>query len=125
MIPTVNCHSSKNCFQRARCVKCLGDHGTAACTRNKETDGPSACVLCNSSGHTANYLGYPQDPPKNTSNYTSTEDIKVLLSVITSIDIGALALFAKKFQVATNPVEKIIVFAEHASLVEAIKNNKI
>ncbi|GBP88720.1 Probable RNA-directed DNA polymerase from transposon BS [Eumeta japonica] len=58
-------HSSKNCFRKARCVKCLGDHGTAACTRNKETDGAPACVLCNTSGHTANYLGYPR-APKNT-----------------------------------------------------------
>ncbi|GBP00541.1 hypothetical protein EVAR_76849_1 [Eumeta japonica] len=28
-------------------LKCLGDHGTAQCTRNKDTDGPPACVLCN------------------------------------------------------------------------------
>ncbi|GBP00713.1 hypothetical protein EVAR_76955_1 [Eumeta japonica] len=59
-------HSSKNCFQRARCVKCLGDHGTAACTRNKDTDGPPACVLCKSSGHTANYLGCPRAPKRIT-----------------------------------------------------------
>ncbi|GBP31284.1 hypothetical protein EVAR_31409_1 [Eumeta japonica] len=52
-------HSSENYFQRARCVKCLGDHGTAASTRNKDTDGPPAGVLCKSSGHTANYLGCP------------------------------------------------------------------
>ncbi|GBP07918.1 Nucleic-acid-binding protein from transposon X-element [Eumeta japonica] len=57
-------HSSKNCFQRARCLKCLGDHGTAACTRNKDTDGPPACVLCKSSGHTANYLGCPRAPKR-------------------------------------------------------------
>ncbi|GBO99755.1 Nucleic-acid-binding protein from transposon X-element [Eumeta japonica] len=55
-------HSSKNCFRKARCVKCLGDHDTAACTRNKETDGPPACALCNTSGHTANYLGCPRAP---------------------------------------------------------------
>ncbi|GBP68450.1 hypothetical protein EVAR_56712_1 [Eumeta japonica] len=28
-----------------RCVKCLGDHGTTACTCNKDTDGPPACAL--------------------------------------------------------------------------------
>ncbi|GBP35559.1 hypothetical protein EVAR_17421_1 [Eumeta japonica] len=55
-------HSSKNCFQKAHCVKCLGDLGTATYTRNKEADGPSACVLCKTSGHTANYLGYPRAP---------------------------------------------------------------
>ncbi|GBP21788.1 hypothetical protein EVAR_10967_1 [Eumeta japonica] len=57
-------HSSKNCFQLARCVKCLGDHGTAACTRNKDTDGPPACVLCKSSGHTANYLSCSRAPKR-------------------------------------------------------------
>ncbi|GBP95902.1 hypothetical protein EVAR_83542_1 [Eumeta japonica] len=65
-------HSSKNCFQRARCVKCLGDHGTAACTRNKDTDGPPACVLCKSSGHTANYLGCPRAPKRNTTQKNKT-----------------------------------------------------
>ncbi|GBP02286.1 hypothetical protein EVAR_85392_1 [Eumeta japonica] len=45
-----------------RCVKCLGDHGTAQCTRNKDTDGPPACVLCKQKGHTANYLGCPRAP---------------------------------------------------------------
>ncbi|GBP05725.1 hypothetical protein EVAR_5062_1 [Eumeta japonica] len=100
----------------------VGDYGTGACTGNKETDGPSACVLCKSSSHTANYLGCPRAPkrkiipnnsiiknllpaqaaphrkpanisyakmmaglrkelPKNIPNDTSTEDIKVLLSV--------------------------------------------
>ncbi|GBP63496.1 hypothetical protein EVAR_49549_1 [Eumeta japonica] len=49
-----------NTKSRARYVKCLGDHGTTACTRNKDTDGPTACVLCKPFGHTANYLGCPQ-----------------------------------------------------------------
>ncbi|GBP34803.1 hypothetical protein EVAR_21868_1 [Eumeta japonica] len=62
---------------------------------------------------------------KNVSNDTSIEDIKALLSVITSIDIGELALFAKKFKAAANTVKKIIVLGEHASFVKAIKNNKI
>ncbi|GBP82703.1 hypothetical protein EVAR_64591_1 [Eumeta japonica] len=52
-------HSSKNCFLRVRCVKCLGDHGTAACARNKDSDGPPTCVLCKSSVNTTNYLGCP------------------------------------------------------------------
>ncbi|GBP95099.1 Nucleic-acid-binding protein from transposon X-element [Eumeta japonica] len=162
-------HSSKNCFQRARCVKCLGDHGTAACTRNKDTDGPPACVLCKSSGHTANYLGCPRapkritplknkippppaqaaprraparavthklsyakatagprtDPPPQTkTNLTPSENIKALMSVISIIDIGEVVLLANKFKTAANPVEKILILAEHAPLVEAIKNNK-
>ncbi|GBP18134.1 hypothetical protein EVAR_12915_1 [Eumeta japonica] len=57
-----------------------------------------------------------KDPPKNVSNYTSTEDIKVLLSVTTSTDIGELALLAKKFKAAANPAGKIIVLVEHSRL---------
>ncbi|GBP78250.1 Nucleic-acid-binding protein from transposon X-element [Eumeta japonica] len=48
--------SSKHCFNPARCVKCLGNHGTVQCTRYKNTDGLSACVICKQKGHTANYL---------------------------------------------------------------------
>ncbi|GBP62760.1 hypothetical protein EVAR_51712_1 [Eumeta japonica] len=47
---------TKIAFSVARCVKCLRDYGTAACTPNRETDGPPACVRCKSSGHTVNYL---------------------------------------------------------------------
>ncbi|GBP50545.1 Nucleic-acid-binding protein from transposon X-element [Eumeta japonica] len=57
-------HSSRYCFHSARCVKCLGDHGTAQCTRNRDTDGPPACVLCKQRGHTANYLGCPRAPKR-------------------------------------------------------------
>ncbi|GBP44703.1 Nucleic-acid-binding protein from transposon X-element [Eumeta japonica] len=57
-------HLSRYCFRSARCVKCLGDHGTAQCTRNKDTDGPPACVLCKQKGHTANYLGCPRAPKR-------------------------------------------------------------
>ncbi|GBP84495.1 Dynein heavy chain 1, axonemal [Eumeta japonica] len=32
-------HSSKHCLNPARCVKCLGNHGTAQYTPNKDTDG--------------------------------------------------------------------------------------
>ncbi|GBP56691.1 hypothetical protein EVAR_12370_1 [Eumeta japonica] len=53
-------HCSKNCFSKARCVIYPGDHGTAACTRNEETDCPHDCVLCNTSGHTADYLKCPR-----------------------------------------------------------------
>ncbi|GBP57113.1 Nucleic-acid-binding protein from transposon X-element [Eumeta japonica] len=165
-------HSSKNCFRKARCVKCLGDHGTAACTRNKETDGPPACVLCNTSGHTANYLGCPRaapkkyptpsrnnrdnnshpndkaaprraparavsknatyanvtagrrkDPPKTKSD-VSTDTLSQIMSVISIIDINELADLAKSFKAASNPVEKLLILAKHASLVETIKNNK-
>ncbi|GBP20292.1 hypothetical protein EVAR_82167_1 [Eumeta japonica] len=51
-------------IKKALCVKCLGDHGTTVCTRNKDTDNPPGCVLCNTSGHTANYLGCPRAPKK-------------------------------------------------------------
>ncbi|GBP74838.1 hypothetical protein EVAR_55108_1 [Eumeta japonica] len=54
----VSGHSSKNCSNQARRVTYLGDHGTVQCTRDKDTDGLPACVLCKSS-HTANYLGCP------------------------------------------------------------------
>ncbi|GBP52255.1 hypothetical protein EVAR_83116_1 [Eumeta japonica] len=164
-------HSSKNCYQRVRCVKCLGHHGTTACTRNKNTDGPPACVLCKLAGHTANYLGcsrapkrksiqinynkkaprykfrsrraehprawsqiiyptrkqqrIPQDPPTNRAPITSsTEDIRALMSMISIIDIGEIVLLAKKFKAAANPEEKILILAEEAPLMEAIKNNK-
>ncbi|GBP51799.1 Retrovirus-related Pol polyprotein from transposon TNT 1-94 [Eumeta japonica] len=56
-IKTLNEHSSKNCFQKARCNKCLGDYGTTAYTFIKEIDGPPACVLCTTTDYTAYYLG--------------------------------------------------------------------
>ncbi|GBP58536.1 hypothetical protein EVAR_34538_1 [Eumeta japonica] len=56
---------------------------------------------------------------------TATEDITVLLSVISTIDIDEIVLVAKKFKAAANPVEKNILLAENAQHVEAIKNNKI
>ncbi|GBP07603.1 Nucleic-acid-binding protein from transposon X-element [Eumeta japonica] len=125
-------HSSRHCFHSARCVKCLGDHGTAQCTRNKDTDGPPACVLCKQKGHTANYLGCPRAPkrapppekaaprraparavlstltyaraaagPRNAppaakNNSTSADDLSQLMSVITVIATGELAILAKK-----------------------------
>ncbi|GBP81418.1 hypothetical protein EVAR_59420_1 [Eumeta japonica] len=77
-------HPSKNYYQRARCVKCLGDHGTTACTHNKDTDGPSACVFCKSAGRTANNLGYPR-PPKRKSIYKLINNKKVPPPVLTAL----------------------------------------
>ncbi|GBP15502.1 hypothetical protein EVAR_9281_1 [Eumeta japonica] len=159
-------------YQRARCVKCLDDHGTTACTHNKDRDGPPTCVLCKSAGHTANYLGCPRaskrksiyklinntkaPPPiqttprrvppcsitaslsyakpttdsrkdpltNNAPKNTFTEDIKALMSMISIIDIGEIALLTKKFKDAANPMAKILLLTEHASLVKAFKNNK-
>ncbi|GBP09243.1 hypothetical protein EVAR_4097_1 [Eumeta japonica] len=59
----------------ARCVKGPGDHGTTACTRNKDIDGPPACVICKSSGHTASYLGCPQVFTRKT-NMSNNNNIK-------------------------------------------------
>ncbi|GBP85472.1 hypothetical protein EVAR_64770_1 [Eumeta japonica] len=43
---------------------CLGNHGTAQCTSNKETDRLLACVVYKEKGHMANYLGCPRVPKK-------------------------------------------------------------
>ncbi|GBP54960.1 hypothetical protein EVAR_50404_1 [Eumeta japonica] len=127
--------------ERAHYVKCLGDHGTAACTRNKDTDGSPACVLCKLSAalrraparavrqnlsYAKATAGPRKDPPTNSAPSTSpSEDIKALMLVISIVDIGEIVLLANKFKAAANPVEKILILAEHAPLVEAIKNNKI
>lgn len=58
-------HSQRNCFGKPRCVKCLGDHGTAACPRPKDRAScaePPSCVLCGQAGHPANYRGCPKAP---------------------------------------------------------------
>ncbi|GBP34434.1 Nucleic-acid-binding protein from transposon X-element [Eumeta japonica] len=132
-------HSSRHCFHSARCVKCLGDHGTAQCTRNKDTDGPPACVLCKQKGHTANYLGCPRAPKRppppekavprraparpvsSTFSYaraaagprnappaaknipTPADDLSQLVSIITVIDTGELAILAKKIPYRREP----------------------
>jgi hypothetical protein len=59
-------HSARNCFARARCVKCLGDHATPECPRPQIPDpaNPPSCVLCGAVGHTANYRGCPRAPRK-------------------------------------------------------------
>ncbi|GBP75526.1 hypothetical protein EVAR_53567_1 [Eumeta japonica] len=71
-------------------------------------------------------VGFCKDPPTNSApNKTSIEDVEALVSMISIVDIGETASLAKKFKAAADPVEKILLFAGHASLVEAIKNNKI
>ncbi|GBP13521.1 hypothetical protein EVAR_6875_1 [Eumeta japonica] len=62
--------ATKRSFYRIKA--CLGDHGTAVCTRNKDTDGPPACVLYKSSGHTANYLGCPRAPKRKNLHNNKT-----------------------------------------------------
>ncbi|GBP85772.1 Nucleic-acid-binding protein from transposon X-element [Eumeta japonica] len=57
-------HSFRHCFNPARCVECLGNHGTAQCTCNKGTDGRPTCILSKQKGHTANYLECPRAPKK-------------------------------------------------------------
>jgi hypothetical protein len=61
-------HAARNCFARARCVKCLGDHATPDCPRPRIPDpaSPPSCVLCGTQGHTANYRGCPRAPRKQT-----------------------------------------------------------
>ncbi|GBP69392.1 hypothetical protein EVAR_54811_1 [Eumeta japonica] len=83
-------HSSIICYQRVRCVKCLGDHGTTACTRNKDTDGPPAYVKVPSNratpstravmdnlSYATTSAGSHKDPPTNNApNTSSSEDTK-------------------------------------------------
>ncbi|GBP26109.1 hypothetical protein EVAR_15122_1 [Eumeta japonica] len=79
-------HSSKNRFQRARYIKCLGDYGTAAYTRNKDTDGAPACALCKSSGHTADYLGCPRAPKRkiiHNNNFDLVENLTEMTPLAT------------------------------------------
>ena len=66
-------HVQRNCFATPRCVKCLGEHGTADCPRPKDrglcTEPPS-CVLCGQSGHPANYRGCPKAPKSSSPKLT-------------------------------------------------------
>ncbi|GBP97659.1 Nucleic-acid-binding protein from transposon X-element [Eumeta japonica] len=127
-------HSSRHCFHSARCVKCLGDHGTAQCTRNKDTDEPHRSRrprraerprAVSSTLSYARAAAEPRNaPPAAKNNPTSADDLSQLMSIITVIDTSELAILAKKFRTAANPTEKLICLIEHASLVEAIKNNK-
>lgn len=69
-------HSSRNCYAKPRCVKCLGDHATAQCSRIKDTAiEPPSCVLCQQQGHTANYRGCPKAPRKSLSNCTAPRTV--------------------------------------------------
>ncbi|GBP41793.1 hypothetical protein EVAR_26915_1 [Eumeta japonica] len=64
-------------------------------------------------------------PPVAKQNQTSTEDdLKQLMIIISTIDTNEFTTLAKKFRAAANPTEKLTSLIEHASLVEAIKNNK-
>lgn len=74
-------HSQKHCHGRPRCVKCLGDHGTADCPRPKDrtlcTEPPS-CVLCGESGHPANYRGCSKAPKKSSPKLNKRSDARQL-----------------------------------------------
>lgn len=48
-------HTKRFCFNNARCVKCVGNHSTESCMRDK-SDERVQCVLC-SGNHPANYRG--------------------------------------------------------------------
>lgn len=66
-------HSARNCFAHPRCVKCVGDHATADCPREKGTKEPPQCVLCDNNGHPANYRGCSKAPRRmyvSRPNYT-------------------------------------------------------
>ncbi|GBP76628.1 hypothetical protein EVAR_54589_1 [Eumeta japonica] len=52
--------------------------------------------------------GLYKDPSKNVSKDTSTEDVTVLLSVITSINIGELTLLAKNSRLSRIPWKKLL-----------------
>ncbi|GBP34443.1 Nucleic-acid-binding protein from transposon X-element [Eumeta japonica] len=128
-------HSSRHCFHSARCVKCLDDHGTAQCTRNKDTDGPPACTPPPEKAvprrapapclvHSVTPERQPDRvtprPPQNIP--TSADDLSQLVSIITVIDTSELAILAK-IPHRREPDGKLICLIEHASLVEAIKIN--
>lgn len=64
-------HAARNCRAAYRCVKCLAPHATHDCKRNRDTDGPPACVLCGLHGHPANYRGCRMAPRAKPSNGNS------------------------------------------------------
>ncbi|GBP75626.1 hypothetical protein EVAR_99226_1 [Eumeta japonica] len=120
----------------ASCV-ILGDHGTTACNRNKGADDhpPAfftaprqafARAVSDNLSYAKATAGSRTDPPTNSAPITSpSKDIKALVSMISIIDISEIVFPANKFKAAANPLENILILAEHAPLVEAIKNNKI
>ncbi|GBO98564.1 hypothetical protein EVAR_138_1 [Eumeta japonica] len=70
-------------------------------------------------------MGPRSVPPASKQNQSSTtDDLKQLMSIMSIIDTNKLATQAKKLRAAANPTEKLISLIEHASFVEAIKNNK-
>ncbi|GBP11630.1 Nucleic-acid-binding protein from transposon X-element [Eumeta japonica] len=122
-------HSSRHCFNPARCVKCLGNHGTAQCTRNKDTDEPPpaekaaprrapARAFSSTLSYARAAAGPRNVPPAAKHNQTSADDLSHLMSIISIIDTNELAILAKKFCTAANPTEKLICLIEHALPVE-------
>ncbi|GBP25072.1 hypothetical protein EVAR_19552_1 [Eumeta japonica] len=110
-------------LQRALATKTQTGHQPAFFTATRRA--PARAFTDNLSYAKAT-AGSRKDPPTNSAPTTSsTKDIKPLVSMIEIIDIGEIVLLANKFKAVANPVEKILILAEHAPLVEAIKNNKI
>ncbi|GBP33597.1 hypothetical protein EVAR_32095_1 [Eumeta japonica] len=83
----------------------------------------SAPVITANMSYAKVTAGPRKDPSKNKAPIDmSTEDIKVLLSMISIIDNGEVALLVKKFKAEKK--NKSSLSSEHAPLVEAIKSNK-
>lgn len=61
-------HVAKNCFNDAKCVKCLSPHHTSMCSKVKGVDTPE-CVNCQREGHVASYRGCSKYPP-NKAKFT-------------------------------------------------------
>ncbi|GBP71354.1 hypothetical protein EVAR_57739_1 [Eumeta japonica] len=61
--------------------------------------------------------GRRKDAPKTNSD-VSTDTLSQIMSVISIIDINGLADLAKSFKAASNSVEKLLILAKHASLVD-------
>ncbi|GBP69450.1 hypothetical protein EVAR_48807_1 [Eumeta japonica] len=104
VLVTANTTFVDNTTKRARCqVPELPRHYSVY-SQQRHT-----CVLCKSSAHTANYLGRSRG-----------SKIKIRKAITEN-----LAYVKSTAGPRYDPVDKINVLVEHASLVEAIKNNKI
>ncbi|GBP05333.1 hypothetical protein EVAR_76766_1 [Eumeta japonica] len=92
--------SRKSCLEydiqvaHSHCVKCLGDHGTAQCTRNKDANGPPTSGLCKVVGPRS---ASSSSNPKRSS---APDDLKQLISLIKIIDTNELAILAEKYSAA-------------------------
>jgi len=71
--PCTNCqqlgHTKSFCRRKPRCVKCAQNHHYKDCKKGKES--PAKCVLCQETGHTANYIGCPAYQAKIKSHKTN------------------------------------------------------